>query len=488
MSSKKWLITQIVAIASAGILALGVVTPAKASPTPVTLNFWYFGNVLEPKLVKMYNALHPEVKIQPKQMDLDALNGQSAIAACQGVGIAADIMAIEISYSGYWRQKPQCFTDLRTLKTSGQTVAIKRTNGVAQLSGTSYLTQDCPATYDRTTTFDCIPADESANTLKSDYLDWRWANGVGNNGAVFGIPTDVGGLQVAYRTDLFKKAGLPTDRTKVSALWPTWDKFIATGATYVKTLSAADRKKNKSFMDNIGTIYSAILNQGTQKYYSNPTTKDPNGKVVVATNPQVKTAFDTTLKASTAGIGSKVGQFSADWGVGMSNGAFATILAPAWMMDYIKQLSPDTMGKWDIATIPGGGGNMGGSQLTIPVGSKNKQAAWDFISWYLAPAQQLTTFKTYGLFPSAKNIYDDASIQGYTDPFFSGAPIGKIYATGATKLKPIFEGMRQRCIDQAMGSAISLVANAKKDPKGKPYTSATAFPKGLKDAALCENQ
>ena len=100
MRSKNWIITQIVAIASAGILALGVVTPAKASPTPVTLNFWYFGNVLEPKLVKMYNALHPEVKIQPKQMDLDALNGQSAIAACQGVGIAADIMAIEISYSG----------------------------------------------------------------------------------------------------------------------------------------------------------------------------------------------------------------------------------------------------------------------------------------------------------------------------------------------------------------------------------------------------
>ncbi len=50
----------------------------------------------------------------------------------------------------------------------------------------------------------------------------------------------------------------------------------------------------------------------------------------------------------------------------MNKGTFATILAPAWMMDYIKQQAPDTSGKWDIAALPGGGGNQGGTQLTVP--------------------------------------------------------------------------------------------------------------------------
>ena len=44
-----------------------------------------------------------------------------------------------------------------------------------------------------------------------------------------GLGTDVGGLAMCYRRDLFEQAGLPTDRDEVSALWPTWDDFIAAG-------------------------------------------------------------------------------------------------------------------------------------------------------------------------------------------------------------------------------------------------------------------
>jgi len=149
----------------------------------------------------------------------------------------------------------------------------------------------------------------------------------------------------------------------------------------------------------------------------------------------------------------------------MNKGTFATILAPAWMMDYIKAQAPDTAGKWDIADMPGGGGNQGGTQLGIPSYAQNKQAAYDFLTWYLAPAQQLKVFKTYGLFPSASVLYKDPALTGFKDPFFNNAPVGQIYASGVQKLKPIFEGKLQRAIDQAIGAGLGRVAAKKMTPE-----------------------
>jgi cellobiose transport system substrate-binding protein len=316
-----------------------------------------------------------------------------------------------------------------------------------------------------------VPAGLSANDIKKNYLPWRWEQGVAFNDSVLGIPTDVGGLQVAYRTDLFKKAGLPTDRVAVGKLWPTWEKFIQVGKGYVGKLTAAEKKSGKAFIDDAGSIYGAIMNQGTAKYYQADGTDA--GKLVYKTNPQIKKAWNTTVTALNAGIGARLGQFKSDWYAGMNKGAMATILAPAWMLDYIRKYSPDTRGKWDIADLPGGGGNQGGTQLAIPSYSKNKQAAYDFLNWYLAPAQQLKVFKTYGLFPSASVLYDDAALLEYKDEFFNNAPVGQIYTKGVLNLKPIFEGEKQRVIDTIFGSGLGRVAS-KKETSEKSYAKVIA--------------
>lgn len=442
------------ALVTAGLISmgsLGAITPAQAvvdcttatadTATCTVLKVETFGDVIQPALVADYRKLHPEIKLSIKKSDLDALNGTSLYTQCAAGGAGnPDVAAVEISYSGYWRSYPQCFTDLRTLRTS--------------------------------------VGNKSATELKKDYLPWRWEQGVGYNDSVIGIPTDVGGLEVAYRWDLFKSKGLPYKRADVSKAWNTWPKFIEFGKKYMAKVSAADKKKNIGFMDNVATIYAAMMNQGTQKYYKNNGTDA--GQLVFKTNPQVKLAFNTTIDAGKAGIGTRIGQFSSDWNVGMTKGTFAVMLAPAWMMDYIKGQAPTTKGKWDIADIPGGGGNQGGSQLTIPKGAKHKQEAWDFISWYLAPAQQLKVFQIYGLFPSTPSLYTDPDLVGFKDPFFNNAPTGAIYADGVKKLKPIFEGKLQRCIDMAMGSAISLVIN------GKEKVPSKAFATGIAAADKCK--
>lgn len=421
----------IIAIAvSAGVLTV----PAKAADQ-VTLTIWTFGEVIQPALQKAYQKLHPEVKIVPIKNDVDPLH-QKTILSCQ-TGGPADIIAFEVPYSGYWRtgNRPNCFQDLRQMKTSG----VNATNDIT-MGGQ-------------------IAAGLSATEIKKNYLPWRWEQGVAFNDSVIGIPTDVGGLQVAYRADLFKKAGLPTDRAAVSKLWPTWDAFIATGKKYVAKLTPAEKKSGKGFIDDAGSIYAAVMNQGTTKYY------EPNGtdagKLVYKTNPQIKKAWDTTVKALDAGIGARLGQFTSDWNIGMNKGAMATILAPAWMLDYIKKQAPDTKGKWDIADLPVGGGNQGGTELAIPSYSKNKQAAYDFLTWYLAPEQQLKVFQLYGLFPSTSVLYDDPALLGYKDVFFSDAPVGQIYTKGVLKLKPIFEGELQRKIDSTFGAGLGRVASKK---------------------------
>jgi cellobiose transport system substrate-binding protein len=452
--SKKFVSIKAAALLATATLTMGVlgfVSPASAvvdcknatvtGNGCIVLTVNTFGDVIQPALVAEYRKLRPDVKLAIKKSDLDALNGTGLFTQCAAQGAGnPDIAAVEISYSGFWRAYPQCFVDLRSLRT---------TDG-----------------------------NKSANDLKKDYLSWRWEHGVGYNDAVIGIPTDVGGLEVAYRWDLFKKAGLPYTRDAVGKAWSTWPKFIEFGKKYVAKLTPAQRKANVGFIDNIGTIYPAIMNQGTEKYYRNNGTDQ--GLLIYKTNKQLKTAFDTTVAASNAKIGTRIGQFSSDWNVGMSKGTFAAMLAPAWMMDYIKGQAPATKGKWDIAEVPGGGGNMGGSQLTIPKGAKNSQEAWNFIAWYLAPAQQLTVFKTYGLFPSTPSLYSNTALTGYKDPFFNNAPVGKIYGDGVKKLKPIFEGKLQRCIDMAMGSAISLVAN------GKEKVPSKAFATGIAAAGKCK--
>lgn len=452
--SKKFVSIKAAALLATATLTMGVlgfVSPASAvvdctkatvsGNGCIVLTVNTFGDVIQPALVAEYRKLRPDVKLAIKKSDLDALNGTGLFTQCAAGGAGnPDIAAVEISYSGFWRAYPQCFVDLRNLRT---------TDG-----------------------------NKSANDLKKDYLSWRWEHGVGYNDAVIGIPTDVGGLEVAYRWDLFKKAGLPYTRDAVGKAWSTWPKFIEFGKKYVAKLTPAQRKANVGFIDNIGTIYPAIMNQGTEKYYRNNGTDQ--GLLIYKTNKQLKTAFDTTIAASNAKIGTRIGQFSSDWNVGMSKGTFAAMLAPAWMMDYIKGQAPSTKGKWDIAEVPGGGGNMGGSQLTIPKGAKNSQEAWNFIAWYLAPAQQLTVFKTYGLFPSTPSLYTNTALTGYKDPFFNNAPVGKIYGDGVKKLKPIFEGKLQRCIDMAMGSAISLVAN------GKEKVPSKAFATGIAAAGKCK--
>ena len=280
---------------------------------------------------------------------------------------------------------------------------------------------------------------------QSDYLDWKWQQGLSKDGQqVLGLGTDVGGLAMCYRKDLFKKAGLPTDRTEVGGLWPTWEQYIETGKKF-----AAAGVSGTKFVDAPGEIFRAMVNQAPVGLY------DAQDQIIVATNPDVKKAWDLSNQLTQDGLTAKLAAFSPPWNTGFAKGSFATIICPAWMTGFIQEQAKDATGKWDIATVPGGSGNSGGSHLMVPKQSKHPKEAAELIDFLTSKDNQARVFKEEGTFPS---------IQNFTKPFFGDAPIGKIYSEAAKSLKPQHLGPKEADVRTVIGDGLGRVEQGKQTP------------------------
>jgi cellobiose transport system substrate-binding protein len=283
------------------------------------------------------------------------------------------------------------------------------------------------------------------------WLAWKAQQATSTDGRLIGLGADIGGLAMCYRADLFAQAGLPTNREAVAALWPDWQSYIAAGKRF-----AANAPKDVAWFDSGSNLFNAVMGQAPVAY------TDSGNNVVVASNPAVKQAFDLSVQA---GESARLSTFSQQWNAGFQRGSFATVACPAWMTDTIKLNAPQTSGKWDIATIPGGGGNWGGSFLTVPKQSKHQKEAAELAAYLTAPEQASWIFRTQGHLPSRPALYDDPAVVGYTNPFFNNAPTGQIFAAAAKKLQPQYQGPKDGDIGPIIGLGIKRVETGKQGPE-----------------------
>jgi cellobiose transport system substrate-binding protein len=308
--------------------------------------------------------------------------------------------------------------------------------------------------------------DFGAGQLAQNYPAFKWNGSLSADGKKqIGLGTDLGGLAMCYRTDLFAKAKLPTDPAEVSALWPSWDKYVETGIKFKAAKTGA------AFFDAATNLYNGQVFQLEKAYY------DPGTNEVIADkNPGVKAAWDLTMKAIAQGLSGKLVAWQPDWVTAFQNGSFATITCPAWMQGYIKEHAPGTAGKWNIAAVPGAAGNWGGSWLTIPAQGKHQKEAYELVAFLTAPAQQVRIFKAIGNFPSTVPAMQDPSVADFKDPFFNNAPTGKIFGESAVNLKPQFQGEKHGPIRKAMEDGITRVEQGRQQPDA-------SFAQAVKDAA-----
>ncbi|GAA2939099.1 MULTISPECIES: extracellular solute-binding protein [Streptomycetaceae] len=284
-----------------------------------------------------------------------------------------------------------------------------------------------------------------ADGLKDQFADAKWSAATTKDGKVLGLGTDVGPEAMCYRTDLFEQAGLPTDREELAQKWSTWDGYLELGKQYKKKAPA-----RSAWLDSIGSLYSIMIGQQEERYY------DASGELIYENNPAVKEAWDTSVEASRAGLSAKLDQWSPQWNQAFSAGSFATIPCPAWMLGYVKGQAGDAgKGKWDIAKLPGGAGNWGGSYLSVPRAAEHKKEAYELIKWLTAPEQQAKLFRKQGNFPSSTGAIEQVS--DATDPYFSDAPIGRIFGDAA-KASPVqVLGVHDQNVAQQLTNALSEV-------------------------------
>ena len=109
----------------------------------------------------------------------------------------------------------------------------------------------------------------------------------------------------------------------------------------------------KKFVDNATNLYNPILGQQAVGHF------DTSENLKMEGGPK---AADLSVKAIDLGLSANLGSFSPEWNAGFVDGNFAVLACPAWMLGHIKNTAGDAnKGKWDIAAIPGGGGNWGRS-------------------------------------------------------------------------------------------------------------------------------
>ncbi|MFI7441542.1 ABC transporter substrate-binding protein [Nonomuraea indica] len=374
----------------------------------IKLTVGLFGDFGFKPLYEEYKKTHPDIEIAENVTQFNDHHNNLVKRLATNAG-AADVEAVEVGYISTFTAQPARFHDLRQF-------------GLDKRQG--------------------------------DYLDWKWQQGLSKQGGqLLGLGTDVGGLAMCYRKDLFEKAGLPTDRDEVAELWPTWEQYIETG----KKFAAADVAGAK-FVDSPGEIFRAMVNQAPTGLY------DQQDNIIVASNPDVKKAWDLSNRLTSEKLTAKLAAFSPPWNTGFAKGAFATIICPAWMTGYIQEQAKDAAGKWDIATVPGRSGNSGGSHLMVPKQSKHPKEAAELIDFLTSKENQAKVFKEEGTFPSIPALYDDPSIQNFTKPFFGDAPIGKIYSEAAKALKPQHLGPKEAEVRVVIGDGLGRVEQGKQTP------------------------
>ncbi len=375
------------------------------SSEPITLTVATFNNFgYTDELLAEYTKDHPNVTVKQTvaAQSGDARTNLTTKLAAGGAGLA-DVEAIEVDWLPELLQSPDKFLDLASDSVAGR------------------------------------------------WTDAKTAAATSADGKLIGYGTDSGPEGICYRGDLFEKAGLPKDRDAVKDLLggdgATWDKYWEVGAQFTA------KSGGVAWFDSAGAIYQGLVNQLPNAYE-----KEDGTPIPLADNKAVKGLYDTVTGSKVQALSAHLGQWSPDWSAAFQSGKFATMLCPAWMTGPIEQNSGGVTG-WDVADVfPGGGGNWGGSYLTVPASGKNTEAAKELADWLTSPDTQIKAFKNAGTFPSQVEALSDPALTEATNAFMNNAPVGQIFGNRLTAIKVApFKGPNYFSIHQTVADAITKV-------------------------------
>ncbi|WP_290063051.1 ABC transporter substrate-binding protein [Amycolatopsis solani] len=358
-----------------------------ATPERITLTLATFGQFGYEDLIPGYEFTHPGLTVRQVRTEQGGPYHQDLLAKLQSGQDLADIQAVEEGHLSDVLAQAGKFTDLAKAG----------------------------------------PAD----VRPGRWLEWKYEAGRSKDGKLIGYGTDIGPLAMCYRKDLLETAGLPTDPGSVKTMFASWDSYFEAGARYVK------RSKGKAWFDSAAQNFNAMVNQLPVGYL------DRDDRSTLETNAALHDAWNQVTTAVKQGQSAGLTAFADDGNNGLRQGAFATKVCPSWMLGVIEQQAGlGNAGKWAITdAFPNGGGNWGGSYLTVPAKSAHPKEAAALAAWLTAPEQQLHAFRVSGNFPSQVDAFTSPDLLSEMNGYFGGALSGQVFVAQAQKVgKPQYKG------------------------------------------------
>lgn len=208
--------------------------------------------------------------------------------------------------------------------------------------------------------------------IQKDTFPGIWA-ATQREGHVYGIPFDMSLQLMYYRTDVLKKAPR------------TWDELIE----MLDQLS----KKGKGMIFDWGSLswigLAPYLWQAGGDFY----TPDTSHATLDSKEAVEGLRFFSELYTRHGVPRSKIPVEQ-----GMRTGDFPLAISGNWKIEELTFAAPEITGKWGIALLPAGPSGrqtafIGGRIMGIFEQSKNKEAAWKFITFLFDPATQVRLYQ-----------------------------------------------------------------------------------------------
>ncbi len=389
------------ALASMGC---GTQTQGSNGTGRTTLNLWYWNRSIDDNILAQVNERFPKANLVPQKIGGDYRS--KLLITFAGKSYVPDIAGINVDIATYFPDADQ-FVDLQSV---------------------------------------------GANEVKSEYLEWKWLQGVTPEGKMIGFPMDIGPIALFYREDILRKAGVPTDPDQLYERIKTWEEYFELGEFLKSKLP-----QRVSLADEITQIFQHVMAQGADWY------QDKSGHFI-GDQAHVKRAWDLAVTAHRKGLLANSARYSTDWNASADTGRFITFHGAVWMKLILKDAAPDTTGLWRVCPAPGGAGNSGGSFLSITRYCKDPQLAFDIISWVQNPENQLKAYVEIDLYPSTPSIYNRPEMN-HPEEFFGGQNTNPIFSESARQVKPFYLGTEYNIINPIYAKELTNVATQGKDPE-----------------------
>ena len=362
---------------------------------------------------------HPTAEVEISVRNID--DHHRSVLDNAGAGGQFDIVAFDATYGPEVREKPELFVDLTTM---------------------------------------------GADLDETDFLASRWAEGIGTDGSLIGVPIDIESTALVLRADLVGDEIVGQLREA-----RTWCDVLVAG-------DAFSDETRKAFLADGDDLLVAILAQTRTSF------ADDQGNLIDADQAELERAWDLAMIAVGEGplhgdpcegtddvqrIARNLNFDDSLWRSELASDDFAAVFAPWTFRRRISNAAPEKAGNWIAIPLPrtseGAASSEGGLHLSVLESSENRDLAYDLLLTLTDPiVQELSFADGLGPLPATATFHRNREAEVAPEDFFGTNGVGAIYSATARSRPTALASPQRRIVIESLVEALNSVEGGGQTP------------------------